>query len=231
VGWIHRDGDPRRTPVRRARRAGRLGRGTVVVQPRQDDDVEGIDGTGRKWNRGANAGIGRVSSSELGERHISMSSSKVKSLEERIWRNVTIDPVTGCWNWNGMKDKHGRGQIKIGNRWPVVSRVAFELTFGEISKDINVLHTCDNPSCINPDHLDLGTQADNVADMMEKGRWNGDIGENNGNAKLTNTMLEEIKKRHVRGCPANGTAALAREFGVVNGTIQRIVNGHTRKSR
>ncbi|PHS59692.1 MAG: HNH endonuclease [Alteromonas sp.] len=85
-----------------------------------------------------------------------------------------------------------------------------------------VRHRCDNPPCINPDHLELGTVADNNRDMADRGR--STRGSASGNSKLTSEQVAEIRSRYVARCRINGGPALAREFGVGQQTISRIVN-------
>ena len=88
----------------------------------------------------------------------------------RLWLN--IDQLGGpeaCWPWLG-KQRYGYGQIWASGRLVLAHRLVWELTLGPIQPGLCVLHRCDNPPCCNPAHLFLGTKADNVADMMAKGR-------------------------------------------------------------
>lgn len=96
---------------------------------------------------------------------------KPKSIEERFWSKVVTNPGE-CWEWAGSKHRHGHGQIYIGAGTPAqyAHRVSWEIHKGPIPKGVVVRHSCDNPGCVNPDHLELGTQADNVRDMVERGR-------------------------------------------------------------
>ena len=89
-----------------------------------------------------------------------------------FWERKTIQP-NGCWEWVGSKRRYGYGQVYYKGKPGVKAhKVAWELTYGPIPKGLCVLHKCDNPSCINPGHLLLGTQLDNIKDMTVKGRWN-----------------------------------------------------------
>ena len=78
---------------------------------------------------------------------------------------------SGCWEWRGGRFRGGYGSVSHGNRTLIASRAAWVVWRGDIPNGLHVLHTCDNRLCINPEHLWLGTNEDNVRDKMEKGRW------------------------------------------------------------
>lgn len=84
--------------------------------------------------------------------------------QKRFWSKV--DKTSDCWIWLGLKDKDGYGKWSQGR----AHRVSYELAFGLISSDDHVCHECDNPSCVNPDHLWIGTNQDNTTDRNEKKR-------------------------------------------------------------
>jgi hypothetical protein len=87
----------------------------------------------------------------------------------RIWTRIQRSP--GCWEWQGQRSVYGYGTLSIKGKNKQAHRVVMELVTGEpIPPGMIVMHTCDNPPCVNPDHLKIGTQLDNVWDMMEKGR-------------------------------------------------------------
>jgi len=104
----------------------------------------------------------------------------IKSNDYNLWQRfinkVEIDPITECWNWVGAKQRHGYGTIGYKNKFLKAHRLSYEKFIGEIpnSKETKhgtcVCHSCDNPSCVNPDHLFLGTQKDNLQDMFNKKR-------------------------------------------------------------
>ena len=78
--------------------------------------------------------------------------------------------MTECREWEGSRNRDGYGRYPVGGSWVGAHRVAWEQEYGPIPKGMSVLHHCDNPPCILPSHLFLGTQQDNVADMIAKGR-------------------------------------------------------------
>lgn len=94
--------------------------------------------------------------------------------EERFWRYVPVLSDKTCWNWNGTLDDKGYGTISDSSASPPrkAHRVSWEIHFGDIPDGLNVCHACDNPACVNPNHLLLGTQAANAIDMSKKGRIN-----------------------------------------------------------
>lgn len=96
------------------------------------------------------------------------------TLEERFWSKVNQSDE--CWTWTASKDDKGYGKIGLPGRkgWGFAHRVSYSLEHGvELTPDQKVLHRCDNPPCVRPDHLFLGTAADNAADMVAKGRSRG----------------------------------------------------------
>jgi len=84
--------------------------------------------------------------------------------------HYSVKAETGCFNFSGCLDHKGYGKIGYGGRTRIASRLAYEKAIGEIPAGMNVCHSCDNPRCINPKHLFLGTQKQNLDDMFAKGR-------------------------------------------------------------
>ena len=140
----------------------------------------------------------------------------MRTLEERFWSRV--DKTSDCWEWKGYIKNTGYGQFFFKGKQTGSHRVCWELIFGVIPDGVYVLHHCDNRTCVRPDHLWLGTQADNLADMVEKGR--SAYGETNGNSKL---VADEVIT--IRGLSAKGKTgrSLARLFGISESMISKII--------
>jgi hypothetical protein len=142
---------------------------------------------------------------------------------------VSPEPNTGCWLWTGTADRKGYGFYRVptvnggGNRR--AHRFAWEREHGEVPEGLFVCHRCDNPACVNVDHLFLGSAAENNADRKTKGR--SACGERSGQARLSVPRVDEIRRRHRAGESAE---ALARAFGVGATTVLRVVHGLTWKA-
>ena len=139
----------------------------------------------------------------------------------------TIKSESGCILWVGCIDEIGYGRFPF-NGENKAHRVAYSYFIGDIPKGMKVLHKCDVRNCVNPDHLFLGTQADNVADMVKKGR-NISIhlfGERNPMSKLTETHVIEIREMVKSGFKQ---IEACRKFGVSPMTVSRIIRGVTWK--
>lgn len=97
----------------------------------------------------------------------------LRPISTRLAEHTRIDGATGCHLWEGYRVEDGYGQIKVRGIGKRVHRLAWEVAFGPIPRGLCVCHRCDKPNCINPAHLFLGTNADNVADKVRKGRARG----------------------------------------------------------
>ena len=132
----------------------------------------------------------------------------------RFWSHV--DKSGDCWTWTGSTFASGYGRACVDSRIVRAHRVAWEVTNGPIPKGMWVLHRCDNPPCVRPDHLFLGDRSDNMVDASQKGR-------------LATIKLDPIRVRAIRAEYADGVPlrALARTYGVDRSNIQQIVKRKT----
>ena len=149
-----------------------------------------------------------------------------RTLEQRFWAKV--DSGNACWEWTAGKIK-GYGQIQVNGKQKLAHRISWELHNGPIPKNLCVCHHCDNPGCVNPDHLFLGTQKDNMRDKLKKARQVKEQpkqrGEKHHNVKLAEEQVRVIKRLY--GAPGISQRRLADIFGVSQVQIGRIVRGKT----
>jgi len=145
-----------------------------------------------------------------------------KSLEERFWGKVDKRGSNECWEWTGAKSS-GYGGIRDGKKVVYAHRVSWELHNSPIPDGLWVLHHCDNRGCVNPGHLFLGTKADNVHDMMAKGRGIYVRGEANGQTKLTEKEVHEIRTLLAMGKLSR--RIIGEMYGVSQQTISCINTG------
>lgn len=136
----------------------------------------------------------------------------------RFWSHVTRGKAGGCWIWSGLLTNTGYGRYGKGGRR--AHRIAYEIAFGSVPDGMCVLHKCDVPSCVRPDHLFLGTQADNMRDMARKGRARG-----GAQAGLDANRLREAHQLHSKGL---SFSAIARQIGSTHTTVARAVRGEGR---
>lgn len=128
--------------------------------------------------------------------------------------------ASGCWVFTGSKNKQGYGMISAYGRHVLAHRLSYSEFIGEIPDGNVVCHKCDNPSCVNPEHLFTGTQKDNVSDMFKKGRQANFSGSLSGKSKLTDKQVDLI--REIRN--GMSTMQISKLMGVHQTTIQRILS-------
>lgn len=149
----------------------------------------------------------------------------------RFWERVK--KTDNCWIWNASTDSSGYGHMKFCGEFKKSHRISWEIHNGPIPPKILVCHKCDNPPCVRPDHLFLGTNKDNKEDCVKKNRhYKGGLpphvpGEKHGASILTEKQVLEIRKKYT-GKYGN-SIALAKEFGVDRTNIRRIVKRLTWK--
>ncbi len=140
----------------------------------------------------------------------------------------------GCWEWQKATKGFGYGQLTVGSRTDktrkteTAHRLSYKVFIGEIPLGKWVLHKCDNPKCVNPDHLYIGDRKQNVKDMMDRGRLNHAVGERIHNSIITEEEVIEIRKEREE----KGTSyrKLAKKYGFKNhGPVMRICKGESWK--
>jgi len=153
---------------------------------------------------------------------------KASPIEERFWKRVikSADPDK-CWDWSAFKTKKGYPMIArngTGAGMVFAHRLSWVMANGEIERGMCVLHKCDNPSCTNPNHLFLGTRADNNRDKIAKQRHR--FGERSERAKLTAESVREIVSRANAG---EMRTSIANAFGITRGYVANLVSGRVWK--
>jgi hypothetical protein len=151
-----------------------------------------------------------------------MTRSRQRSVVGRFHEKY-VKHESGCWLWSGKEDDEP-GYLWDGSTMVIASRFSYQLFRGPIPDEMYVLHTCDIRRCVNPEHLFLGTQVDNMADMVAKGRANKPKGMENGRAKLTDNDVRFIRFYYRPRSKVYGRDQLARMFGVSEMTIYEILN-------
>lgn len=148
---------------------------------------------------------------------------------KRFWVKVAITADDEkCWEWQACKTSDRYGQIWMGHKIDLAHRVSWEIENGEIPNGLWVLHECDNPACVNPKHLFLGTNQDNIIDKVNKGRQSkGEQhgikirGEQQGSHKVTADKVKIIRQRYAEGGITQ--MELAKEYGLKQPQISSII--------
>jgi hypothetical protein len=155
----------------------------------------------------------------------------------KFWSKTKTIPGSDCLWWTGLKNYSGYGlHLYKGHKWRS-HRLAFELTNGPFLKEKHILHSCDNPSCVNPAHLSMGTHADNMRQRHERGRYNFNYngnhylqkdstvvrGSNNGRSVINEAIALSIRKDFAEK-KFRSKAAMARSYGVSITIIKTVIN-------
>lgn len=141
--------------------------------------------------------------------------NKKKPALERFEAKLRITP--GCWLWTGSLATGGYGAFFFNGRLQRAHRVSYQLYVGPIPDGLYILHSCDVPACVNPDHLRPGTAFDNAKDVDARGRKGASRGPDNKNAKFTADQIRAIRADHL------DYKTLAKVYGVHAGTIKAIL--------
>ena len=146
---------------------------------------------------------------------------KNKTALQRFEEKFIPEPKSGCWIWTATKSEDGYGKFYFHPTYERSHRASWMFYVGEIPNGLFVLHKCDNPSCVNPYHLFLGTNDDNIKDMVKKGRQRALRGSKHKNAKVTEKDVIEMRKLSESGL---SQYKIAEMFGICKSMANYICN-------
>ena len=148
-------------------------------------------------------------------------------IRERFFKKVRVKGQEDCWIWTGAHNKYGYGRFNYYGKIINAHTASYLINKGEVSPELHVLHQCDNPPCVNPAHLFLGTNLDNIKDKCSKNRQKS--GEKTRASKLTSHEVRSIRAEYRRGKHGQGEGVLARKFHISKTAIHDIVNNKSWK--
>lgn len=189
--------------------------------------------TGKFWNCVCDCGTTKIvygftlrsgKSKSCGCHKTDVSTERMKKMQldahgtpqERFFKRFKIR-ADGCWQWTSRADKDGYGILSVKDQNIRAHRFSYEHHIGPIPEGMVVCHHCDNPGCVNPEHLFCGTVKDNAQDALQKQRHY--VGSKNGRSKLFDADVQDIKDSNLSG------PTLAKRYGVTRSTINKIKRG------
>ena len=149
------------------------------------------------------------------------------TFKEKFWNQVDIKNFDECWEFSKKIYKNGYGCFRINGNDILAHKISWIINNGIRKTGLVIMHSCDNRKCVNPNHLSMGTNQDNILDMINKNRQNIPLGENNFRCKLSKKDIYEIKILKMDGISA---MELSKIFNVSRPQIYRILNG-TRRNK
>lgn len=151
-------------------------------------------------------------------------------LAKRLANGAQINETTGCWEWQKHRNNYGYGKLTVSGRGVYAHRLSYELCNGSIPQGMDLMHKCDNPRCINPDHLSVGTRSQNMKDCSTRGRakipTSKSYGESNGASKLREVDIRSIRRLLDKGCTQR---EIAERFGISQSQVSHIKLGRAWK--
>lgn len=159
-------------------------------------------------------------------RKLGLTLSEMALMLSRFQKHISPCPNTGCWFWSAGCYTNGYGMFWRNGGFSYAHRTAYELMRGPIINRLHVLHRCDTPGCVNPSHLFLGTNSDNIADRVRKGRSSHAGGSPPGghSGKITPAIVGTIRARFLAG---ESQRAIAHSYGMSRTTVSKIVHRET----
>ena len=137
-----------------------------------------------------------------------------EEVKERFWEKVELIPFHECWEWTSAKNNKGYGIFGLKKNTDKAHRISFRIAKGEIPKGLFILHSCDNPGCVNPSHLRTGTNQDNVSDMISRGR-------NSKPPDMAGWNKIDLPDELIKRLGSSPDKSLADEFGISKKTVIR----------